>query len=152
MNTMISVILIILLTLIGCHASEQQDSEAKWQYLKDSANVNINITQALINWRKDSTGCLSMRMDAMLKGLYKVVKLEHLTHEQVVELLGSPNMVRPDHDRFNEQEVKLEVLTYFTSSDCYEENGEKKVEMESWLDISIEQSSQRVVKVMGGVR
>jgi hypothetical protein len=152
MKTISLVLSLCVIVLASCGSNESDNPEQKWQAAKYSAGVTINITDALQNWRKDSLGCEDKRIAAMNEGLFKVVKLDSLSFEDVVQLLGKPNRTRHNLVLVVGKEEDVIVHTYYTGSDCYEENGQRVTEPVSWLDVSILPRTNRVVHVMGAIR
>jgi hypothetical protein len=149
MKSISLVLMICAIVLTSCGRNESDNPEQKWQAAKDSAGVTLNITQALQDWKKDTVGCLRLRDEAMIKGLFKVVKLDNIPQDSVIQMLGQPNLIRPRAISLNGKEVNVIVLTYYTESMCTAQNQfEDRL---SWLNISILVDTNRVVDVMGGI-
>lgn len=149
MKTISLVLIVCASILVSCGSNQSDDPEQKWQAAKDSAGVTINITQALQDWKKDTVGCLRLRAAAMIKGLFKVVKLNNIPQESVIQMLGQPNLIRPRVITLNGKEVNVIVLTYYTESMCTAQNQfEDRL---AWLNVSILTETNRVVDVMGGI-
>lgn len=143
---MLLLALMTMFLLIGCNTSDN----AK----KESNPEATTITKGLEDWRKDSLGCLELRLKVSEAGILDSIKIDSLLYEEVIELLGTPNRTHTEKKwlEAEEKEEELLILTYDISSYCSTKNSVTSAEPISWLNISILPRTKRVVKVMGAAR
>jgi hypothetical protein len=153
MKTISLILSLCVIVLASCGRNESDNPEQKWQAAKDSVGMTISITQALQDWRRDSLGCLELRMKVSEAGILDSIKIDSLLYEEVLELLGTPNRSHIEKQwlETEEKEEELLILTYDISSYCSTRNGILSAEPIAWVNISILPRTKRVVKVMGGI-